>query len=230
MWQTFAYWLMGAVSNDASKLAYLTGFCKSFIWFLILRCTNKIFTDKAMQSAGAAGVWRADGVGVPYVYLYLRKRTSIFWHEQDLLRFMNIFISTWVLLVAGLICALPMMYTRIKDHTTEEDDDLYAYHALVPYTVWLTILIAGRAPSPSSLESPHKCIGLSFECFFLWTLLIFGTFNSCLHVSACRRSDSCLSIHDFTKKYYYIEILWSDWDRDVCQPLKRHILSLLHGR
>ena len=27
MWQTTAYWLMGAMSNDPAKLAHLTGFC-----------------------------------------------------------------------------------------------------------------------------------------------------------------------------------------------------------
>jgi len=27
MWQTTAYWLMGAMSNDPSKLAYFAGFC-----------------------------------------------------------------------------------------------------------------------------------------------------------------------------------------------------------
>lgn len=35
---------------------------------------------------------------------------------------MNIFISTWVLLVAGLICALPMIHMRVQDHT--DDDEL----------------------------------------------------------------------------------------------------------
>ena len=29
MWQTAAYWMMGAMSNDSSKLAYMTGFCES---------------------------------------------------------------------------------------------------------------------------------------------------------------------------------------------------------
>ena len=29
MWQTCAYWLMGAMSNDSNKLAYFTGFCES---------------------------------------------------------------------------------------------------------------------------------------------------------------------------------------------------------
>lgn len=29
MWQTTAYWMMGAMSNDPAKLAYLTGFCAS---------------------------------------------------------------------------------------------------------------------------------------------------------------------------------------------------------
>ena len=27
MWQTTSYWLMGAMSNDPAKLAFLTGFC-----------------------------------------------------------------------------------------------------------------------------------------------------------------------------------------------------------
>ncbi|KLO11265.1 MFS general substrate transporter [Schizopora paradoxa] len=85
MWQTAAYWLMGAVSNDPAKLAYLTGFYK------------------ALQSAGAAGIWRADGVGLP---------------------FMNIFVSTWVLCAAGLICALPMLYIRVKNHTDLADESI----------------------------------------------------------------------------------------------------------
>ena len=29
MWQTTAYWLMGAMSNDPAKLANMTGFCTS---------------------------------------------------------------------------------------------------------------------------------------------------------------------------------------------------------
>ncbi len=28
MWQTASYWIMGAMSNDPAKLAYLTGFCE----------------------------------------------------------------------------------------------------------------------------------------------------------------------------------------------------------
>ncbi|KAK7468387.1 hypothetical protein VKT23_002903 [Stygiomarasmius scandens] len=83
MWQSTAYWYMGAMSNDAGKLAHFVGFYKS------------------IQSAGAAGVWRADAVGLPY---------------------MNIFVSTWVLLVAGLLFALPMLYLRVKNHTDPEDE------------------------------------------------------------------------------------------------------------
>ena len=59
--------------------------------------------DKSLQSAAAAGIWRADAVGIPY---------------------MNMFVSTWVLLVAGLVFALPMIHMRVEDHT-EEDEDLY---------------------------------------------------------------------------------------------------------
>jgi len=85
MWQTTAYWMMGAMSNDPAKLAYFSGFYKS------------------IQSAGAAGVWRADAVKLPY---------------------MNIFISTWALLVAGLLFALPMIYLRVKDHTELDDETI----------------------------------------------------------------------------------------------------------
>ncbi|KZT22210.1 MFS general substrate transporter [Neolentinus lepideus HHB14362 ss-1] len=85
MWQTTVYWMMGAMSNDPGKLAHFTGFYKS------------------IQSAGAAGVWRADAVGIPY---------------------MNIFVSTWALLVAGLFFALPMIHMRVKEHTDITDETL----------------------------------------------------------------------------------------------------------
>ncbi|GLB36693.1 putative MFS general substrate transporter [Lyophyllum shimeji] len=85
MWQTTAYWIMGAMSNDPAKLAHFAGFYKSF------------------QSAGGAGVWRADGAKTP---------------------FMNVFISTWTLLVAGLVFALPMIYMRVKEHTEYSDEVL----------------------------------------------------------------------------------------------------------
>ncbi|KAK7688023.1 hypothetical protein QCA50_008393 [Cerrena zonata] len=82
MWQTCAYWLMGAMSNDPGKLAHFTGFYKS------------------IQSAGAAGVWRADAVGIPY---------------------MNMFISTWALLLAGLLGSLPMIHMRVRDYTEMDE-------------------------------------------------------------------------------------------------------------
>ncbi|KAH7905560.1 hypothetical protein BJ138DRAFT_1017545, partial [Hygrophoropsis aurantiaca] len=84
-WQTAAYWLMGAMSNDPAKLAVFVGFYKS------------------LQSAGAAGIWRADAVAIPY---------------------MNIFLSSWVLVTAGLIFALPMIYLRVKDHTDIQDETM----------------------------------------------------------------------------------------------------------
>ncbi|EPQ53692.1 MFS general substrate transporter [Gloeophyllum trabeum ATCC 11539] len=78
MYQSFVYWIMGAMTDDPAKLAYYAGFYHS------------------MQSAGAAGAFGADAVGLPYVY-------------------MNIFLSTWVLLVAGLVVALPMLYFRVRN-------------------------------------------------------------------------------------------------------------------
>lgn len=31
MWQTTAYWMMGAMSNDPARLAYFSGFCKLYV-------------------------------------------------------------------------------------------------------------------------------------------------------------------------------------------------------
>lgn len=53
-------------------------------------------------------------------------------HTDEGFRYMNIFISTWVLLVAGLIFALPMIYMRVTD--TTEEDELYALLCLSPDT------------------------------------------------------------------------------------------------
>ncbi|KAF6765903.1 MFS general substrate transporter [Ephemerocybe angulata] len=85
MWQITAYWLLGAMSNDPAKLAHFSGLYKS------------------LQSAGAAGIWRADGVKVP---------------------FKNIFLSTWILLVVGLALVLPMIHLRVREHTELEDETL----------------------------------------------------------------------------------------------------------
>jgi hypothetical protein len=51
-WQTYAYWLMGALSNDPRKLAYFTGFYKS------------------IQSAGAAVIWRVDALKAPFEAIF----------------------------------------------------------------------------------------------------------------------------------------------------------------
>ncbi|KAF9524668.1 major facilitator superfamily domain-containing protein [Crepidotus variabilis] len=55
---------------------------------------------KAFQSAGATGIWRADAVKTSY---------------------MNMFVSTWVLLIAGLLFALPMIHLRVKNTTDLEE-------------------------------------------------------------------------------------------------------------
>ena len=52
MWQTYTYWLMGALSNDPRKLAYFAGFYKS------------------IQSAGAAVAWRIDALKAPYQAIF----------------------------------------------------------------------------------------------------------------------------------------------------------------
>ena len=62
-----------------------------------------MLSDKSIQSAGGAIAWRLDATKTSY---------------------MTIFISTWVLLAAGLICALAMIFLRVKEHTTLEEETL----------------------------------------------------------------------------------------------------------
>lgn len=49
MYQCYAYWIMGALTNDADVLARYTGYYK------------------AIQSAGAAIAWRVDAIETPYL-------------------------------------------------------------------------------------------------------------------------------------------------------------------
>ncbi|KAG0256726.1 hypothetical protein BGZ95_005429 [Linnemannia exigua] len=48
-WQTYCYWLMGALSNDVTVLSRYSGFYK------------------CIQSSGAAIAWRINAVGTPYM-------------------------------------------------------------------------------------------------------------------------------------------------------------------
>jgi hypothetical protein len=51
---------------------------------------------------------------------------------------MNIFISTWVLLVAGLVFAFPMIYIRVKDTTDINDETLYESSTIYKNSIWFT--------------------------------------------------------------------------------------------
>jgi hypothetical protein len=82
-WQTYSYWLMGALSNEPRKLAYFAGFYKS------------------IQSAGAAVIWRVDALKAP---------------------FQAIFASSWGLCGAGLIFALPVVWTKIRETNIHKED------------------------------------------------------------------------------------------------------------
>lgn len=76
---------MGAITNNSRKLANFAGFYKG------------------IQSAGAAIIWRLDGMNHPPPY-------------------MNLFASCWILLAGSLVIALPVMLLKIKDTTALEDD------------------------------------------------------------------------------------------------------------
>lgn len=52
IWQTYVYWLLGALTNSSRKLALYAGFYKG------------------IQSAGAAIVWRLDATGTEYMSIF----------------------------------------------------------------------------------------------------------------------------------------------------------------
>lgn len=56
---------------------------------------------KCIQSAGAAGVFRMDSNLVPY---------------------MTMLAVTWGLCIAGIVCLVPLIGLRIKNHTSQEDE------------------------------------------------------------------------------------------------------------
>ncbi|KAH8433623.1 unc-93 family MFS transporter [Aspergillus melleus] len=81
--QTCAYWFMGSLTNNGRKLANFAGFYKG------------------IQSAGAAGMWRLDAIGTPY---------------------MTEFASCWGLLLGSLLIASPVILFKIKESTDMEED------------------------------------------------------------------------------------------------------------
>jgi len=76
---------MGAITNNSRKLANFAGFYKG------------------IQSAGAAIIWRLDGLTNPPPY-------------------MNLFASCWALLAGSLVIALPVIVLKIKDTVPLEED------------------------------------------------------------------------------------------------------------
>jgi hypothetical protein len=65
------------------------------------RSANYVGFYKGIQSAGAAVMWSLDS----------RK-----------ISFMGEFASNWALLTFSLICAAPVIFMKIKDHVSIEDD------------------------------------------------------------------------------------------------------------
>ncbi|KAK4570326.1 hypothetical protein LTR86_002406 [Recurvomyces mirabilis] len=84
-WQTCIYWFMGAMTNNSRKLANYAGFYKG------------------IQSAGAAIIWRLDGI-------------------PNAPSYMALFGSCWGLLAGGLLIAAPVMLLRITETVPVEED------------------------------------------------------------------------------------------------------------
>jgi len=76
---------MGAITNNGRKLANFAGFYKG------------------IQSAGAAIIWRLDGLNSPPSYFAE-------------------FASCWALLAGSLLIALPVMIVKIQDTSSVQED------------------------------------------------------------------------------------------------------------
>ncbi|KAL1668654.1 major facilitator superfamily domain-containing protein [Schizophyllum commune] len=81
IFQAYAYWLMGSLSNNSRRLSHYAG------WY------------KSLQSAGAAIVWRLDGLEVSYKSMYL---------------------STWMIMVFAVITAFYVAFSRVQEHCNDE--------------------------------------------------------------------------------------------------------------
>lgn len=81
IFQAYAYWLMGSLSNNSRKLSHYSGLYKS------------------LQSAGAAVVWRLDGLKISYHSMYL---------------------STWLILVVSLLTTVYVAFFKVLDHSEDE--------------------------------------------------------------------------------------------------------------
>jgi hypothetical protein len=66
------------------------------------RAANYVGFYKGIQSAGAAVMWALDG--------------------GPKISFLAEFASNWALLSFSLVCAAPVIFLKIKDHSTIEDD------------------------------------------------------------------------------------------------------------
>jgi hypothetical protein len=65
------------------------------------RSANYVGFYKGIQSAGAAVMWSLDSRKIPFI---------------------NEFASNWGLLMGSLLCAAPVIFLKIKDHITVEED------------------------------------------------------------------------------------------------------------
>lgn len=93
---------IGALSNSGRKAANLTGFYKG------------------IQSAGAAVFWRLDGLEIAYNTIFgatVCSPAASFKSDQSLIA-----CSQWGLLGAALVFAAPIIWIKIKDTTTLEED------------------------------------------------------------------------------------------------------------
>lgn len=114
MWQTIVYWLMGVMSRNPATLAHFVGFCRSLWWDVYesrgLRFTQtRGFNQLVPQAYGEPMGLKSRAWGCHLSDVELIVNISLCYS------YMQIFISTWVLLAAGLMFALPMILMRVTE-------------------------------------------------------------------------------------------------------------------
>jgi hypothetical protein len=132
VWQTMIYWYMGALSNSGRKAANLAGFYKVSSPALCRSLPGRDAngnTSQGIQSAGAACFWAMDNAEVSYD---------------------AIFYATWGLLIVSLIFAAPVVWTRIQDTVTLEEDLKFSDETVED------IIVGGAAAAALNKHEKHE--------------------------------------------------------------------------
>jgi hypothetical protein len=118
---------------------------------------------------------------------------------------MNIFVSTWALLAAGLVFALPMLHYRVKDHTELADEAVYVSVTLMPRSPSLTF---GSQCTHGLYWTREGCVGGACSKLVgcsLWSDSFSGGFLGTVRIVRCCNVLALMSSFGYDRAFYILE-------------------------